>query len=50
MTSVEDTYDGMPVVELPITDVDVPAPAQLRRSLRTPVKLISSLHGPPRQP
>lgn len=34
MTSGEETYDGVSVVELPITDVDVPAPAHLRRSLR----------------
>jgi hypothetical protein len=34
VTSGEETYDGVPVVELPISDVDVPAPTHLRRSLR----------------
>lgn len=29
-------YDGIPVVELPITEVDVPDPAHLRRSERYP--------------
>ncbi len=33
VTSGEETYDGVPVVELPIIDVDVPAPTHLRRSL-----------------
>jgi hypothetical protein len=32
----EDVYDGIPVVELPIRDVDVPDPAHLRRSERYP--------------
>ena len=32
----DDVYDGIPVVDLPITDVDVPDPAHLRRSLRYP--------------
>jgi hypothetical protein len=32
----EDLYDGIPVVELPITDVAVPDPVHLRRSLRYP--------------
>lgn len=34
VTSGAETYDGVPVVELPISDVDVPAPTHLRRSLR----------------
>ncbi len=29
-------YDGIPVVDLPITEVDVPDPRHLRRSLRYP--------------
>jgi len=32
----EDLYDGTPVVGLPITEVDVPDPVHLRRSLRYP--------------
>lgn len=32
----DDTYDGVPVVELPVTEVDVPDPAHLCRSLRYP--------------
>jgi hypothetical protein len=32
----EDVYDGIPVVELPIRDVDVPDPAYLRRAERYP--------------
>jgi hypothetical protein len=32
----EDVYDGIPVVDLPIRDVDVPDPAHLRRSERYP--------------
>ncbi|MGH3545398.1 MAG: hypothetical protein ACRDPW_05685 [Mycobacteriales bacterium] len=32
----EEFYDGIPVVELPIAEVDVPDPAHLRRSLRYP--------------
>jgi len=32
----EDLYDGVPVVELPITVVDVPDPGHLRRSRRYP--------------
>jgi hypothetical protein len=35
----EDLYDGIPVVELPVTDVDVPDPVHLRRSLRHPGEL-----------
>jgi len=34
VTSGEESYDGVPVVELPINDVDVPALTHLRRSLR----------------
>lgn len=34
--SGQDRYDGIPVVELPITEVDVPDPTHLRRSLRYP--------------
>jgi hypothetical protein len=30
----EDLYDGIPVVDLPVTEVDVPEPVHLRRSLR----------------
>lgn len=30
----DDHYDGMPVVDLPITTIDVPDPAHLQRSLR----------------
>ena len=33
---MEDLYDGIPVAELPITDVDVPDPEHLRRSARHP--------------
>lgn len=29
-------YDGIPVTELPVAEVDVPDPAHLRRSLRYP--------------
>lgn len=32
----EDLYDGMPVVALPVIEVDVPDPSHLRRSLRYP--------------
>lgn len=32
----DDIYDGIPVVDLPVTDVDVPDPSHLRRSLRYP--------------
>lgn len=32
----EDLYDGVPVVALPLIQVDVPDPAHLRRSLRYP--------------
>jgi hypothetical protein len=32
----EDLYDGILVVELPITAIDVPDPAHLRRSVRYP--------------
>lgn len=32
----EDLYDGVPVVTLPIIEVDVPNPTHLRRSLRYP--------------
>jgi hypothetical protein len=32
----EDLYDGVPVFDLPITQVDVPDPAHLRRSFRYP--------------
>jgi hypothetical protein len=32
----QDLYDGIPVVELPITAIDVPDPTHLRRSLRYP--------------
>ena len=32
----EELYDGVPVVELPITEIDVPDPVHLRRSLRYP--------------
>jgi hypothetical protein len=31
-----DRYDGIPVVDLPISEVDVPDPAHLQRSLRYP--------------
>ncbi|MGH3875098.1 MAG: hypothetical protein ACRDSR_26975 [Pseudonocardiaceae bacterium] len=31
-----DLYDGVPVVALPLIQVDVPDPAHLRRSLRYP--------------
>jgi hypothetical protein len=31
-----DLYDGVPVVALPLSQVDVPDPAHLRRSLRYP--------------
>jgi hypothetical protein len=30
----EDLYDGVPVVDLPIIEADVPGPVHLRRSLR----------------
>lgn len=30
----EDLYDGIPVADLPVTEVDVPEPVHLRRSLR----------------
>lgn len=30
----EDLYDGIPVVDLPVTEVDVPDPVHLRRSQR----------------
>ncbi|MHB1503255.1 MAG: hypothetical protein ACYCTL_04945 [Acidimicrobiales bacterium] len=33
MTSGEETDDGVPLVKLPISDVDVPTPTHLRRSL-----------------
>lgn len=32
----EDLYDGVPVLALPILEVDVPDPTHLRRSLRYP--------------
>jgi hypothetical protein len=32
----EELYDGIPVVDLPVTEVDVPDPGHLRRSLRYP--------------
>ena len=32
----EDLYDGLPVVDLPFVEVEVPDPAHLRRSLRYP--------------
>ncbi|MGH3450813.1 MAG: hypothetical protein ACRDQW_08790 [Haloechinothrix sp.] len=32
----DDYYDGMLVVDLPVTDIDVPDPAHLRRSVRYP--------------
>jgi hypothetical protein len=32
----EELYDGIPVVDLPVTEVDVPDPVHLRRSLRYP--------------
>jgi hypothetical protein len=32
----EDLYDGVPVVALPIIEVDVPDPVHLRRSRRYP--------------
>ena len=31
-----DHYDGIPVVDLPISEVDVPDPVHLQRSLRYP--------------
>jgi hypothetical protein len=30
----EDLSDGIPVADLPVTEVDVPEPVHLRRSLR----------------
>ena len=36
MVGDEECYDGLPTRELAITDVDVPAPTHLRRSLRYP--------------
>jgi hypothetical protein len=33
---VEDVYDGIAVVDLPISEVNVPDPSHLRRSLRYP--------------
>lgn len=30
----EDLYDGIPVADLPVTDIDVPEPGHLRRSQR----------------
>jgi len=30
----DDVYDGIPVVDLPVVDVDIPDPTHLRRSLR----------------
>ena len=38
MVSSEETYDGVPVAELPIVDIDVPDPIHLRRSLRYPTE------------
>lgn len=32
----EQLYDGIPVVDLPVTEVDVPDPVHLRRSQRHP--------------
>lgn len=32
----EERYDGIPVTDLPVTEVDVPEPVHLRRSLRYP--------------
>jgi len=34
--SADEYYDGIPLVELPITDLDVPDPKHLRRSARYP--------------
>lgn len=49
----DDYYDGMLVVELPITDIDVPDPTHLQRSIRypgaldlTPVAAIEAGHDP----
>jgi len=43
----DDVYDGVPVVDLAITEVDVPDPTHLRRSLRYPnavdVKPVSAI-------
>lgn len=38
MASSEETYDGVPVAELPIVDIDVPDPIHLRCSLRYPTE------------
>lgn len=32
----DDLYDGVPVIALPVIEVDVPDPSHLRRSLRYP--------------
>ena len=32
----EELYDGIPVADLPVTEIDVPDPVHLRRSLRYP--------------
>jgi hypothetical protein len=34
--NAEEVYDGIPVAELPITEVDVPDPVHLQRSRRYP--------------
>jgi hypothetical protein len=34
--ATEELYDGIPVTELPLTEVDAPYPVHLRRSLRYP--------------
>lgn len=39
MAPREDVYDGVPVVDLLITDIDVPDPAHLLRSLRCPSEI-----------
>jgi len=50
MTSGEEIDDGVPVVELPISDADVPAPTHLRRSLRYTGEADIDPPGPSRQP
>lgn len=34
MVDTDEYYDGVPVAELPITEIDVPDPGHLQRSLR----------------
>ena len=36
VVNANDYYDGIPVAELPITEIDVPDPAHLQRSQRYP--------------